>query len=656
LRAIKLIPPIINPYPDGRNDYFMPLGLLAIAASLQLNDYSVSIYKPKKRIINLTDYARVAKEILSEEPELIGFSTWCITYPSSLIIAQQLKLLSPATPVVFGGPQASVLPEKTLRNFPFVDYVLSGEADNSFPLFLQELKQKPPSWNNVPGLTFRNGSGKICTTPLGKPILNLDELPVPSYSMIKEKTSIKLDVGRGCPFHCTFCSTSNFFSKKYRVKTTDRIINEMNSVFIASKIRKFNFAHDLFTLNRKFVIEFCSTLIQQNLISGINYNWTCSARTDCVDTELLIKMKAAGCESVFFGIESGSEKIQKSTCKNLKLYKVYQVADACRQAGMDMHASFIAGFPDETNDDLEKTLRCALKLSVKGAMVQISELSLLPGTPLFNRFHTYLKFDGFFSNFSNSLSNPEEVKLMRKFPDIFSSFYYLPVDTLPHNEMYYLCRMINVSSYFRNTIYLLKEVIEHDLQRTNLLQLFKSTYISWKRNGELHHQMVSLVVNLIRNYISSNKHRIEHKELTDVFSFEAFQALLTIQYNQWQIVKDHLNTIKPDDREILKPIPSWKVLYTSYNLDRIIPEEHNWNCMNHRIRKRCYRYLLIVETDVKCRRVRINSTDEFLLNLLSETNPEAFIKLACSKLTEAEARLWLKKMKKLGVVEITSSV
>lgn len=95
----------------------MPLGLLLLAATLQQNRNSIKIYKPKNRLIHKTDFIEAAKDILKTKPNVIGFSTWCITYPASLLIAQEIKKLAPHIPIIYGGPQASILSTETLNYF-----------------------------------------------------------------------------------------------------------------------------------------------------------------------------------------------------------------------------------------------------------------------------------------------------------------------------------------------------------------------------------------------------------------------------------------------------------------------------------------------------------------------------------------------------------
>ena len=330
----------------------MPLGLLSIASNLQERDYSIKIYNPHIQILKAADYQKVAQDILEQSPCLIGFSTWCISYPSSLLIAKEIKKLAPDKAILFGGPQASLLATETLTHFPYVDYVLTGEADLTFPQLINELNRSKPDLSTIQGLFFKNGSVKV-NQGLGKHFVSdLDHLPIPNYKLVPRLNWMKLDAGRGCPFSCTYCSTNQFFAKNYRTKSTDRIIHEIELAYQTQKITSFSFAHDLFTFNKEFVFELCEKLISLKKQWGKTIQWNCSARIDCVTKEMLIQMKAAGCSSIFFGIETGSERMQKIIKKNLNVSKAVAIADVCRKIGITMHASFIIGFPEESDSSI----------------------------------------------------------------------------------------------------------------------------------------------------------------------------------------------------------------------------------------------------------------------------------------------------------------
>ena len=207
-----MIPPIINPVSSDQAINFIPVGLLALVASLNQDKIRTEVYRPHILIASDEDFKRVAKDILSAEPLVIGFSTWCDSFPHSWSIAESVKDINPKIPVIFGGPQASILINEILEKFPFVDYILQGEADHSLPLLVSRIfARQYEELKNINGLTYRMpGSGEIITNHQADLIVDLDELPVPAYEQILQKSKLRIDGGRGCPYRCTYCSTNDF--------------------------------------------------------------------------------------------------------------------------------------------------------------------------------------------------------------------------------------------------------------------------------------------------------------------------------------------------------------------------------------------------------------------------------------------------------------
>ena len=646
------IPPIINQINLQYERNFIPLGLLAIAAKIDKKKFNVTIYQSKKKLTGKNDYLELASDISKTQPHLVGFSTWCISYPSSLLVAEQIKIKSPKTTIVFGGPQASILQEETLKEFNFIDYIIAGESDHSFPLFIEEINKIQPNLSSVAGLSYRNKSGKIISIPLEKKQPRLNDLPIPAYDMVPIGKSLKIDVGRGCPYKCSFCTTNSFFSKKHRLKSAERILFEMNFAHQKWKINKFSFSHDIFTLNKKFIHEFCKLLIENQTTSGKKYTWTCSARIDSVDDEMLSIMNEAGCESIFFGIESASVNIQKTINKNLDISKTYKIANVCRHLGINMYASFIIGFPEETNADVEATLNCIAKLCLNGVFVQISELSLLPGTPIFEKHKNHLRIDGDFSNFSNTFCSKTELNLIKKYPLIFSSFYYLPVKTLHHREMAVLCRHINNLHFFRNTLFLLNDYFGNQLHTVSLLQNFKSFYhdITNQKEGK---PVVFAIINSIHDLIKRHKLYVKNESLIDIFAFESYKAILIVKFKRWILIRNTPSKkTKNDNVSKIKPTPVWRILTTSFDLNKVLPEKNRWQSANGDKSKGSYKYLLIADSVKNCKTIKISDYDECLLNNLSEVSYRTFDTLATEISPTIKTKEWLQKMKKLGIVEL----
>ncbi len=654
---ILLVPPVVNPFfsVDTRN--FMPLGLLALVASLRETGLNPLLYRPQMRMIKPEDYRDVSGNMLSCHPRIIGFSTWCISYPSSLLVAREIKKADPAIPIIFGGPQASLLGRETLKEFHWIDYVLEGEADFTLPQLVHELLEgkSGSELRDIPGLVYRAEDGQInsCKQPL--PVADLDVLPVPAYDLVTGIPSIKLDAGRGCPFSCTYCSTNVFFSKKYRTKSVARICHEILTLAEKYHTRGFSFAHDLFTLNKRFVMDLCNELISAAQDTGKPCTWTCSARIDTISGEMLQSMKKAGCRSLFFGIESGSKKIQSSIRKNLPLGKVNEIADICREEGLDMHASFIAGFPDEDARDLEKTLRAMMELVTRGAIPQISGLALLPGTPLFNQYKQQLAFDGRFSNFSDSLCSPEELSMIMEYPFIFSSFYYLPVKLLDHSDIHLLCMLANYLGDFRNTFFLMKAQIDRDLQHASLISLFNRNKEDMVAHLNAGYPLVTWITAKFSEYLTSGRGPENPPWLGDIFAYEAVKALLLTKFVRWQLIAPGETCAQPLEFEpgmpmLFKSSPAWQLLDISFRPETALPSLNGWRTYIPPVRKYLHSYLMVAVSEKKCRHIKLTKKQRLWLEEL-ENNQVIDINVETGPRQEAERMSrWLKKLIRLGVI------
>src|SRR5262249_22136673 len=136
----------------------------------------------------------------------------------------------PDVPIILGGPQASVVDETTMESFPFIDFVLRGEADETLPQLIDALSTSVRTLTTVRGLTYRNANGRIVRSDSAPVIENLDALPLPAFHLdpeIKERGVLHLELGRGCPFACTFCATNDFFRRNFRLKSPARMLQQM---------------------------------------------------------------------------------------------------------------------------------------------------------------------------------------------------------------------------------------------------------------------------------------------------------------------------------------------------------------------------------------------------------------------------------------------
>jgi radical SAM superfamily enzyme YgiQ (UPF0313 family) len=417
-----------------RTDWSAPIGLLSLAAGLEQQGHHVFVhdlnYLLSQGTLDLhADFYGVAmRRILAENPDLVGFSTMCNSYHLALRMAEAVKKNAPPIPIVFGGPQASVVDRETLETFPWVDVILRGEAEMTMPRLVEELETGTKEFRTE-GLTWKDAAGIVRRNPDPGLLPDLDLLPMPAYHLVPYGSgdSLAIEAGRGCPFGCTFCSTSTYWGRRFRLKSTDRILKEMR--FLKEKYGStfFSFRHDLFTLDQGRVREFCNRMKAEMA----DIKWACSARVDCVSEDLLREMGEAGCVAIFYGMETASPRMQKAVRKNLKVERAREIFDASISCGIDPTVSFIAGFPEEKEDDLRQTMRMIQDLmSLPQVSVQLHLLGPERGTSDWEQHRNRLRFDGYYSDISGTASALLEPDWYRQYPGLFSSFHYYESDAL----------------------------------------------------------------------------------------------------------------------------------------------------------------------------------------------------------------------------------
>jgi radical SAM superfamily enzyme YgiQ (UPF0313 family) len=413
-----------------------PLGVLTLAAILGQHGITVEVAdlnRTYSRYLRSAAYRRgrdfcsfVAREFASRSFDIWGFSTICSTYPLTIRIAREVKRAHPESLFMLGGPQASVVDIPTLQAFPFIDFIVRGEADETLPLLLAAFPDMR-RFGEVPGVTFRR-KGRIVRNPDAPVVLDLDKLPLPAFHWYPELAAcdaVPLEVGRGCPFGCKFCSTNDFFRRRFRLKSPARVIEQMRIINSTYGNTRFELIHDMFTADRKRAVEFCEAL----LASGEQFQWHCGARTDCIDDELLALMARAGCARIFFGIDAGSARLQRSIGKNLDLGEAALRIRSAARHGIAPTVSLITGFSDENRDDLRGAAEFLINAArIDEARLQLHILAPLAGTPIYEQYRSQLEPADILSDISchGWRQDAADREVIQSHPDIFPNFYAVP--------------------------------------------------------------------------------------------------------------------------------------------------------------------------------------------------------------------------------------
>lgn len=413
----------VNPFFFEKDSY--SIGVLNLVSILDKVDITNSIvdfnyaFGKEKLEMNIDE---CTKYLLKYNSKIIAFSCMSNCYYFYLKIAEKIKEISSNYIIVFGGPQATLTANRTMQMFPFIDAIFLGESElsieNNVKYFLG--KGTKDSLRNV---VFRL-KDKIIVTESCPLITDLDSLPQINYKKLLYWKSIKvimLESGRGCPYECSFCSTKTFWKRKPRLKSIDRLIKEIKYVETQYKLNDFSFVHDLFTFNKKFVFEFCTTLLNEK----INITWSCSARVDTVDDELIEIMFRAGCRRIFFGVEVGSQNMQRKINKNLNLQKINPILKSLKRFSFtNVTFSFIYNFPDETEESIRSTVELLLYIMHEyNYDTQLSQFCMLPETELYDKYKNHLTLTTIESSMTLSLPLNLNDKWINSAPDIFTQYY-----------------------------------------------------------------------------------------------------------------------------------------------------------------------------------------------------------------------------------------
>lgn len=475
----------INIYDHLKPDVFEPpVGLVSLKTILDSNGYNVEIvdfqylfYKglfpfyhdTKKYVDKMKSY------IISRNPRLISFYTMCNNVHIIIYLIEELKKSNPNLIMGMGGPHATLAANSIMEQFKSVDFIGLGEGELSICGIVDALHNLDHVYpNKVKGLVYRHNN-RIISGEMPDLIKNLNQLPILNYDEfdIVGIKNLPIDVGRGCPYQCAFCSTNIFWKRKYRLKSPERIVKEL--VFYNSKfsINNFSFMHDMFTANRSKIMEFCKLIKDENL----DVNWNCSARIESLDNDLVTEMISAGCEGVFIGIETGSPKMQRIINKNIDLPSAFSKIYQFSRQGLHMIISFIYGFPEETEKDLNDTIEYIYKLvkyvPALAGHIQLHKLCFFSGTELTNKYLSQLIYE---KNPNNTmLHNNERLLPSRRLSkEVFTHFYELP---------YGVCKHFNQLDKF-----IVFVVIKTMKTYTSTYDMLQMTNISWT---ELYRHLIN---------------------------------------------------------------------------------------------------------------------------------------------------------------------
>lgn len=401
-----------------------PLGCLSIAATLQRHGVEVDF---RDYQLAETEEPRSPESLaafLADPAPIVAVGCMVDFLPVTVVALQALKEAYPDRTVILGGPGPSDIPVGLIERFPWIDVVVVGEGEDTMVELLDRLRGGARGLSRVAGIVYRHRGRAVTTAPRPR-IEDLDRLPLPQPAGVNldRYTNVHVMTSRGCPFECSFCDVSQLWQRHTTYRGIDGVVAELKELYRLG-FRQVAFQDDNFTVHRKRLRALVARLAEEDEIP----QWSCLGRVDLVTEELLRDMAGAGCRGIFFGVESGSDRVLQQIMKRTSAAIARRAVEAALQL-FPVKAYFIWGFPDETLDDLVRTLLLMSYFQGLGAVTPLTLLAPLPRSVLYAAHRETLRLDPrlFAYNFvSGSLfgqSDRRVLDLVRAYPGLFPSFY-----------------------------------------------------------------------------------------------------------------------------------------------------------------------------------------------------------------------------------------
>lgn len=421
---------------------FPPFELISLAAIAREN-FQLDV----KLLDAIAEKLRVEKVISQAQnfnPDIIVTILGLESVEEDCAEIANLKTCFPDTKVIIFGHYVTQFAEDILKKSQ-ADYAILGEPDFIFSNLLSALTGNI-KLEDVNGIIVRKSDNEFIKQGKDERIPNPNELPQPAYDLLPKDAYYEpmlprpyslIQTARGCPYPCSFCVKS--YGQKLTIQSPERIVAEIQYLIKTQGIKSLRFIDDTFTVNKRRVIEICKALIEQK----IKLQWCCLSRTDNLTEEMLHWMKKSGCTRIYFGLESGSQRILDLYQKNIDINEAVKTLHLCRKYGIETVGFFMSGYPEETEEDFAQTISFAQKANLNFA--SINPLTPYPGTTLYERLKNDINFS--ISPYKNEFKDKslEETFVDRK-KRFYKSFYLRPAYWI-HNVSYFVRNFGETVSY-----------------------------------------------------------------------------------------------------------------------------------------------------------------------------------------------------------------
>lgn len=385
-KVLLLNPPGEKPY---LRDYYCnnisksrylhyPVDLLLLTGTLTQSNYEVTVIDA---LIKKYTPAETLKKIAEIAPEYIVCLVGSISWEEDRKFLENLKILNPKIKLIGTGDIFLDDGQKIIKENTFFDACILDFSDNSILNIIEKLENKSNDKISLDNCIY-NGNGSGIQAGQIKRIKGEFSISMPrheffplkdyKYAFSRNFPTAHLLTDFGCAFNCSFCPI-RIDNLGFKVRPVEEIIEEMKYLKSLG-IKELYFRDQTFGANKKRAIELCQRMVKE----GFNFSWHCFSRVDVMNEELLDAMKAAGCHTVIFGVESVNEKTLKDVQKRINAETIKNTFTLCKKKKIRRAATFIIGLPGETEEDIMRTVDFAVEIDCTFASFNVA--GIRPGT------------------------------------------------------------------------------------------------------------------------------------------------------------------------------------------------------------------------------------------------------------------------------------
>jgi radical SAM superfamily enzyme YgiQ (UPF0313 family) len=331
-----------------------PLAILSLGAYLEQHGMEVEYFD--ERIHRKERF----RELVNKRPLLIGLSTMtCFQIKNTLRLARTARKMNAYIPLVWGGTHPSMMAEQTLKS-EYVDFVIKGEGEQTLLELVYALQNEIQDLGNIDGLGWKQDDRIVVNND--RDFLNIEDLPFPYDGKGREilleyiqrsgdtLENIGYESSRGCPYKCGFCYNVYFHKNVCRVKSLEKVRAELIKLKELG-VHKMTFYDDTLLAGKKDMINSVCDLLKE-----LEFKWIANVRSNTFTPELLKKFEDSGCVYLFFGIESPDDEVLRYIKKGQNRRMIDEGINLVSKGNIKTLYSLMIGLPNETEEQLERTL------------------------------------------------------------------------------------------------------------------------------------------------------------------------------------------------------------------------------------------------------------------------------------------------------------